>query len=65
MEDMEQGITSVHHSHDPLSPAERKVVFLMRNLQPYDKIEIKLKDHELGNISVVSTSTTKEDFPDT
>lgn len=43
-----------------LSLAERKVVFLMREMGEYEKIEIRCQK---GQITVVSTHTTKEDFP--
>ena len=49
---------------EKLTAAELKVVFLMRSIQPYQKIEIKLKDNRPGQISVVSTTTLREDFPD-
>jgi hypothetical protein len=46
-----------------LSEAERKVVFLMRSLGPYEKFEVRLNEH--GRLSIVITKTTKEDFPQT
>lgn len=44
-----------------LSLAERKLVFLMRNMGEFEKIEIKKTN---DGISIVSTSTTKEIFHD-
>jgi len=42
--------------------AERKVIFLMRNLtNQYESIEIKLNDKR--EFSIVSKSTLKEIFP--
>jgi hypothetical protein len=46
-----------------LSAAERKAVMLMRELKPYQKIEIKLVDNKPGKISVVRNETLREDFP--
>lgn len=44
-----------------LTAAEKKVIFLMRELKNrYEKIEIKLDD--TNSISVVTSSTTKETF---
>lgn len=48
---------------DELNAAEKAVVILMRELRPYVKIEIKLKGDRMGEISVVQTSTLREDFP--
>lgn len=45
-----------------LTEAEQKVIFLIRNIRPYERIEIKLNDNQKGEISVVSTSTIKEIF---
>lgn len=44
-----------------LSPAQRKVLFLMENLRPFEKIEIKRAED--GRVSIISTHTTKEDYP--
>lgn len=46
-----------------LSRAEKSVVLMMRNLGPFDKIEIKLHEHRSAEISITTTSTTKEVFP--
>lgn len=45
-----------------LSDAERKVIYLMRNLKPYEKVEIKLHENREGELCIVSTGTTKEIF---
>lgn len=50
-------------TYNDLSEAERKMVFLMRNLRPFERIEIRLNDKDWEEISIVSTSTTKESFP--
>lgn len=47
-----------------LSAAERSVVRTMRELKPFQKIEIKLRDNRLGEITVISTVTLREDFPE-
>lgn len=44
-----------------LSLAERKIIFLMRNMGEFEKIEVKRTQ---DGISIVSTSTTKETFHD-
>lgn len=44
-----------------LTLAERKALFLMRNMGEFEKIEIKRTSE---GISIVSTSTTKETFHD-
>lgn len=44
-----------------LSPAELKLIFLMRNMGEFEKIEIKRTN---DGISIVSTATTKEIFHD-
>jgi hypothetical protein len=44
-----------------LSLAERKLVFLMRNMGEFEKIEIK---KTADGISITSTATTKEIFHD-
>lgn len=46
-----------------LSEAEQKVILLMRNLGPYERIEIKLNDNRKGELAIVSSSTVKEVFP--
>lgn len=46
-----------------LSRAEIKAVLLMRELLPYQKIEIKLLDNKPGIISIVRNETLREDFP--
>lgn len=45
------------------SAAEKKVLLLMRNLGPYDKIEIRLNEHKADEILIISTGTQKEVFP--
>lgn len=45
-----------------LSLLQRKVLFLLENLGPYEKIEIRRAEN--GVITVVTTSTTKEEFND-
>lgn len=44
-----------------LSEADRKILFLVHEMRPYEKIEIRLTED--GELSVVSTHTTKEIFP--
>ena len=46
-----------------LSPAELRIVLLLRTLRPYERIEIKLSDNEPGNVSIIVFSTLKEVFP--
>lgn len=41
------------------SEVERRVILLLRQMRPYDRIEIK---HNGLTISVVSSHTTKDDF---
>lgn len=43
-----------------LSLVERKLVFLLRNMGEFEKIEIK---RTAEGVSIVSTATTKEVFP--
>lgn len=47
----------------PISAAERRVLLLMRQLQAFDVIEIKLHDNRAGEIAIVEKSTAKEIFP--
>jgi hypothetical protein len=42
-----------------LSLGERKLVFLMRNMGEFEKIEVKRTP---DGISIISTATTKETF---
>lgn len=46
---------------EKLSNLEQKVLLLLRQLKPYEKIEIKY-DRQ-GEITVVITSTVRETFP--
>jgi len=45
-----------------LSDVEKSVILRMRSLQPFQRIEIKLNENRLGEISVVTTSTVREIF---
>jgi len=55
--------TSIEPELGPLSAAERKAIMLMRSLEPYQKIEIKLVDNKQGKVSVTLNATVREDFP--
>jgi len=44
-----------------LSPVEQKVLLLVRNLKPFERIEIKYDKQ--GEITVVVHSTVREVFP--
>lgn len=47
-----------------LSAAERSAILRMRELKPHVKIEIRLDPASaFKRISIVSTSTLREDFP--
>ena len=46
--------------NDTLSESEVKVLLLLRQLKPYEKIEIKLNDNKYGELSVVTTCVIKE-----
>lgn len=43
-----------------LSEAHRKVIYLMDNLGEFEKIEIR---YQAGRLIIVSSHTTKEDYP--
>lgn len=46
-----------------LTPAEERILDLVRSLKPYERIEIKLQDNQQGLLSITTTGTTKETFP--
>lgn len=46
-----------------LSEAEKKVIWLMRELQPFQIIEIKLVANSPHRISVYRKENLREDFP--
>ena len=46
-----------------LTAAEKSIILRIRELRPYERIEIKLNDNRYGEISIVSTLTNKEIFP--
>lgn len=46
-----------------LSPAEQKAVIWMRELKPFQKIEIKFAENRPGKIAVTRNETLREDFP--
>lgn len=56
---MQDKISSDETTLSDLSLAERKMVFLMRNMGEFEKIEVK---RTTDGISIVSTATTKETF---
>lgn len=45
-----------------LSNHEQKVILLMRQLKPYEQIEIKYQDNDPSRLSVTVKSTVKEVF---
>ena len=45
-----------------LNEAEKNVVFRMRNLKPYERVEIKLNDNKYGEYCITSSMTIKEVF---
>lgn len=47
-------------STNDLPLVQQKVLLLLSQMRPYDKIEVKMTENE---VTVVSTSTTKETFP--
>lgn len=46
---------------ETLTPLEWAVLERLRGMQPYSRIEIKWVSE--GRVSIVTTSTLKEDFP--
>ena len=46
-----------------LTAAQRKVILLMENMGPYDRIVIQPKEHKPQEIEIISTGTIKEVFP--
>lgn len=46
----------------PLSPAELRVLLLMRSLQPFERIEIKLAD-DAKTLMVTHDAKVRESFP--
>lgn len=48
-----------------LSEIDKKILYMVHTLRPYERIEIRLENNEPGKISVVSTLTIKEVFPNT
>jgi hypothetical protein len=47
-----------------LTEAEKMVIYRMRCLRPFEKIEIRLDDNRRGKLAVVFSSTCKEIFND-
>lgn len=45
-----------------VSQPELKIIYLIRNLKPFEKIEIKLNTNNPNEVSVITSSTTKENF---
>lgn len=46
-----------------LTAAERKAVLYMRELKPYQRIEIRLVNDKYGRIAVTRDEKLREDFP--
>lgn len=55
--------TMIDLEFNELSAAEKKAVVLMRELKPFQIIEIKLKDNKSDQVSVYRKETLREDFP--
>lgn len=46
-----------------ISAAERSAILRMRDLKPFERIEIKLKNNQEGQIAITSTFVAQETFP--
>ncbi len=45
-----------------VSPVELQIVQLIRELKPYEKIEIKLKDNKPGEVVITVTSNIRKEY---
>lgn len=50
----------INNATDTLTPFEVQLLYVVRNLKPYEKVELKLEDNRPGKISVSITTHTKE-----
>lgn len=54
--------TLINIDWESLSPAEIKAVILMRDLKPYQQIQIKLHEKNHNVVCVTRNETLREDF---